>query len=266
MKKKKYLYLILVASMLCLSGCEKAFSESDIGKNLGEQIHSMLEDNIAIDSINNTSIDNEGDYSVAASNYAGLLENIPEYCGEPYVVVNENLPYYNVDDFSAESFEYYSELDDLGRCGVTYAVIGKDIMPTEERGEIGHVKPTGWHTVKYDIVEGNYLYNRCHLIGYQLTGENANVCNLITGTRAFNVEGMLPFENEVADYVRNTGNHVIYRVTPVFEAENLLADGVLMEAYSIEDDGYGVCFNVFVYNVQSGIEINYKTGESWFAQ
>ena len=188
---------------------------------------------------------------------------IPEYEGEPFVLINQNIPFFEKDDYTTESFENYSELDELGRCGVAYANISKEIMPTEERGQIGEVRPSGWHTVKYpDLIEDRYLYNRCHLIGYQLSGENANEKNLITGTRYMNVEGMLPFENEVADYVRRSDNHVLYRVTPVFEGNNLVATGVLMEAYSVEDRGEGVCFCVFVYNVQPGIEIDYRTGES----
>ena len=163
---------------------------------------------------------------------------------------------------SLNSYEKYSDLDKLGRCGVAVANIGKDIMPTEERGSIGSVKPTGWHTVKYDGIDGNYLYNRAHLIGYQLTGENANTKNLITGTRYMNVSGMLPFENMVADYIKETNNHVLYRVTPIFENNNLLASGVLIEAKSVEDNGKGILFNVYCYNVQPNIEINYANGES----
>ena len=185
------------------------------------------------------------------------------YNESPFVKVNGNVPYFGEEEYTTESFEIYSELDSLGRCGVAYANIGKDLMPVEERGEIGMVKPAGWHTVKYpEVIEDLFLYNRCHLIGYQLSGENANVQNLITGTRYLNVEGMLPFENKVASYVRETGNHVLYRVTPIFEKDNLLAEGVLMEAYSVEDEGKGVAFCVFVYNVQPGIEIDYATGES----
>lgn len=187
---------------------------------------------------------------------------IPAYSGEPYVEVNNNEPFFKDNDYIDESFEIYAKLDNLGRCGVTYACIGTDIMPTEERGEIGQVKPSGWHTVKYDVVNGKYLYNRCHLIGFQLAGENANERNLITGTRYLNIEGMLPFENTVANYVEGTDNHVLYRVTPVFTGNNLVADGVLMEAYSVEDNGEGIKFNVFAYNVQPGIEIDYSTGES----
>lgn len=186
-----------------------------------------------------------------------------EYDGEPFIEVNGNAAFFDSADYITECFETYSDLDSLGRCGVAYANISKELMPTEERGEIGAVRPSGWHTVKYpDVIEDLFLYNRCHLIGYQLSGENANEKNLITGTRYLNVEGMLPFENEVADYVRRTGNHVLYRVTPVFEGDNLVAEGVLMEAYSVEDEGEGVEFCVFIYNVQPGIEIDYKTGES----
>lgn len=187
------------------------------------------------------------------------------YNGQPYTVLNNNIPTFTQNELKALSYETYSKLDDLGRCGVAEASVGKDIMPTEDRGSIGQVKPSGWHTVKYDIVDGKYLYNRCHLIGFQLTGENANEQNLITGTRYFNVEGMLPFENMVADYVKETENHVMYRVTPVYDGENLVANGVKMEAYSVEDNGEGICFNVFVHNVQPGVEIDYKTGESSLA-
>lgn len=187
-----------------------------------------------------------------------------DYDGKAFIEVNGNVPFFSVEEYTTESFETYSELDALGRCGVAYANISKDLMPTEERGEIGMIKPSGWHTVKYpEVIEDLFLYNRCHLIGYQLSGENANEKNLITGTRYLNVEGMLPFENEVAAYVRKTGNHVLYRVTPVFEGDNLVAEGVLMEASSVEDAGEGVEFCVFVYNVQPGIEIDYSTGESW---
>lgn len=190
------------------------------------------------------------------------LSDIPEYSGEPYVVINENQPNFAEKDMTSESFETYSELDTLGRCQVAYANVGQDLMPTEKRGNISQVKPTGWHTVKYDIVEGKHLYNRCHLIGYQLTAENANEKNLVTGTRYMNVDGMLPFENLVADYVKETNSHVLYRVTPIFEGNDLVVKGVQMEGYSVEDKGESVCFNVFVYNVQPGISIDYATGES----
>lgn len=206
----------------------------------------------------------KSNYGTVAREEALLLAS--EYNGSPFVEVNGNVPYFESSDVKTESFEIYSELDFLGRCGGAYANIGKDLMPTEERGEIGMIKPSGWHTVKYpEVIEDLFLYNRCHLIGYQLSGENANERNLITGTRYLNVEGMLPFENEVANYVRETENHVLYRVTPVFEGNNLVAEGVLMEAYSVEDEGVGVEFCVFVYNVQPGVEIDYATGESRIA-
>ena len=185
---------------------------------------------------------------------------------EAYAVVNQNVPGFTEEEVTCESFEQYSELDALGRCGTALACVGTDLMPTEERGSIGQVKPSGWHTVKYDCVDGKYLYNRCHLIGYQLSGENANEKNLITGTRYLNVEGMLPFENEVADYVKDTGNHVMYRVTPDFEGDNLVASGVQMEAWSVEDEGEGVSFCVYVYNIQPGVEIDYATGDSRLAE
>ncbi len=179
-----------------------------------------------------------------------------------YTVLNNNVPQFEKNEITTVAFEEYSELDELKRCGVAFVCIGEEIMPTEERGAIGQIKPSGWQMAKYDIVDGKYLYNRCHLIGYQLSGENANEKNLITGTRYMNVDGMLPFENMVADYVKETKNHVMYRVTPVFEGDNLLAKGVQMEALSVEDDGEGVSFNVFVNNIQPGVEINYLDGTS----
>lgn len=188
------------------------------------------------------------------------LESIPEYSGEPYVTIHDNVPFFSEEEFTTDAFETYSELDDLGRCGTAYANICEEIMPTEKRGKIGMIKPSGWHTVKYTGIDGNYLYNRCHLIGYQLSAENANEKNLITGTRYLNVTGMLPFENMVADYVNETGNHVLYRVTPIYNQENLVADGVLMEAQSVENDDLAFC--VYCYNVQPGIEIDYHTGDS----
>lgn len=191
------------------------------------------------------------------------LDAIPAYDGKAYVAVNNNEPFFTDNDMTTTAFENYSDLDSLGRCGVAYANICKEIMPTEKRGKIGMIKPSGWHTVKYDVIKDRYLYNRCHLIGYQLAGENANPKNLITGTRYLNVEGMLPFENLVADYVNNTGNHVLYRVTPMFSGSNLVANGVLIEAKSVEDNGGGILFNVYCYNVQPGVGINYENGDSW---
>lgn len=199
--------------------------------------------------------------STAATSFS--LSDVEPYSGSAYVAVNGNIPYFTSSELTTTSFELYSALDSLSRCGTAYACIGQDLMPTEERGSIGSVKPSGWHTVRYNgVVDGNYLYNRCHLIGFQLSGENANERNLITGTRYLNIDGMLPFENMVADYVQETNSHVLYRVTPVFEGDNLLAAGVLMEGYSVEDDGDGICFCIFAYNVQPGVTINYATGDS----
>ncbi|MFR7590676.1 MAG: DNA/RNA non-specific endonuclease [Longibaculum sp.] len=191
------------------------------------------------------------------------IDDIPKYSGKAYIEINDNVPYFNEDDLTKKSFEKYSELDSLGRCGKAYANVSKKTMSTEKRGSIGQVKPSGWQTKKYDFVDGKYLYNRCHLIGYQLTGENANNKNLITGTRYMNTQGMLPFENKVANYVKETNHHVLYRVTPIYEGDNLVASGVLMEAMSVEDQGLDIEFNVFVYNVQPGVTINYKNGESY---
>lgn len=192
------------------------------------------------------------------------LSSIPEYSGSPYVEINGNEPFFSEDEYTTSSFEYYADLDELGRCGTAYACVGTDIMLTEERGQIGKIKPSGWRTVKYDCVDGKYLYNRCHLIGYQLTGENANEKNLITGTRYLNVEGMLPFENRVADYVKETDNHALYRVTPIFKNKELVARGVLIEAKSVEDKGNALTFCVYCYNVQPQISIDYQTGDSQY--
>ena len=193
---------------------------------------------------------------------AESLEEIPPWSGEAYVAVNGNIPFFVEEEYTTESYEFYSELDELGRCGMTMACIGTDIMPTEERGNIGSVKPSGWQSVKYDCVDGKYLYNRCHLIGFQLCGENANKRNLITGTRYLNIEGMLPFEDMVADYVKETENHVLYRVTPIFNGDDLVAEGVLLEGWSVEDNGEDICFCVYAYNAQPGIIIDYATGDS----
>lgn len=200
----------------------------------------------------------------APSEAAGEIDiaDIPEYSGSPYVEVSGNVPSFT-DAALTSPAETYAPLDPLGRCGSAMAIVSRETMPTEERGSIGMVKPSGWHTVRYDdLISDRYLYNRCHLIGYQLTAENANEQNLITGTRYLNVEGMLPFENEVADYVEATGNRVLYRVTPVFVGDELVARGVQMEAKSVEDGGAGVSFNVFCHNVQPGIQIDYQTGQS----
>ncbi len=221
---------------------------SSVGKPSTEKNHSTTNKQ-------NEKPANSGDYKVK-------LSNIPSFSGKPYVVINNNIPGLSSADRTSKYFENYSPLDYLGRCTTVTACLGKETMPTEERGPIGSVKPTGWHTVKYDFVDGRYLYNRCHLIGFQLSGENANTRNLITGTRYMNVQGMLPFENMVADYIKETNNHVLYRVTPVFKGEELLARGVQIEAYSVEDGGDGISFNVYCYNNQPGVSIDYETGKS----
>ena len=192
-------------------------------------------------------------------------EDLPAYAGAPYGEVNSNIPYFKEDERTAESFESYSELDYLGRCGPAYASVGRDLMPTEDRESIGQIRPSGWQTVKYENVEGKYLYNRCHLIAHSLAGEDANERNLIAGTRYLNVRGMLDFEEGVHDYILDTGNHVLYRVTPIFEGSNLLASGVRMEGWSVEDEGEGICFDVYCYNVQPGVVIDYATGDNHLA-
>lgn len=222
-----------------------------IGNSYKEEITTFLRE---LNIIGETSAYEEKTYN---------LDDIPEYDGvSEYVIINNNVPFFKEEEINTNTFEEYSELDSLGRCGVAYANISSELMPTEERESIGSVKPSGWHTVKYDIVDGKYLYNRCHLIGYQLTGENANEKNLITCTRQMNVGTMLDFENLVADYIKETGNHVLYRATPIYEEDNLVASGVILEGLSVEDNGKGIKFNVYLYNVQDGVEIDYSTGES----
>lgn len=242
---KKYILLLWV---LVFAGCAAAEPAEELSSNKTEV----------------TSPAKEGDARPAEEEIVSIA-NIPAYSGQVYAVLNENKPVFQ--SMTTQSYEFYSELDELGRCGMTEACIGRDIMPTEPRGEIGHIKPTGWQTAKYDksVIKDMYLYNRCHLIGFQLTGENDNVRNLITGTRYMNMDGMAPFENKTADYIKDTGNHVMYRVTPLFSGDNLVADGVQMEAMSVEDQGAGICFNVFIYNVQPGITIDYATGNNALA-
>ena len=249
--KKLFALLLSFLMLFSLTACER----EDVDLALDIAI-SVLEE---LEKYENTQSDALPEY---IGEGAESVEEIPEFTDVAYVAVNGNEPFFLPEEITDESYEYYSELDGLGRCGVTMACIGVDIMPTEDRGEIGSVKPTGWQSVKYDCVEGKYLYNRCHLIGFQLAGENANKRNLITGTRYLNIEGMLPFENLVADYVKETGNHVMYRVTPLFDGDDLVAHGVLMEGWSVEDEGEGVCFCVYAYNAQPGIIIDYQTGES----
>lgn len=284
MKRKIYSVLYVAIFALLMSGCSMSEnsdgSRSEVNGHITADESTTVSEQKAYESAATTDGDVESgilsETSGDAENAVDLdknieektastvvLADIPAYSGSAYCEINGNVPGFGEDELVTEAFENYSELDSLGRCGVAYANICKELMPTEERSEIGMVKPSGWHTVKYsDRIEGNYLYNRCHLIAYQLAGENANERNLITGTRYLNVIGMLPFENEVADYVESTGNHVLYRVTPIFDGDDLVASGVWMEAESVEDKGAGVCFNVYVYNVQPGVIIDYATGDS----
>lgn len=264
MKRKmlnKLLIAFLLSASLFVTGCgEKTTDEvSDTNTESTEEANSVIPEEAEKET--QEDIADVGNTEGIAD--AEDVDSVPEYEGDAYVTLNQNEPEFEQEDMTTEAFEEYSELDDLGRCGEAYANICQEIMPTEERGAIGMVKPSGWHTVKYnDLIDGNYLYNRCHLIGYQLAGENANEENLITGTRYLNVEGMLPFENMVADFVEETGYHVLYRVTPVYEGDDLVAVGVQIEALSVEDEGEGICFNVYCYNVQPGITIDYSDGES----
>lgn len=240
--KLRRLVCLAICAILLFNGCTSTNQIKDSIENLAEGTSSSTTMEAVYITVN------------------GKAVMIPAYKGQQVIEINDNEPFFKEADLTTEPFEEYSELDKLNRAGVAYANICKELMPTESRGEIGQIKPSGWHTVKYDCIDGNYLYNRCHLIGFQLAGENANELNLVTGTRSFNVDGMLPYENMVDDYVEETGNHVLYRVTPAYVGSNLLCNGVLMEAKSVEDDG--LQFNVFVYNVQSGVVIDYATGES----
>jgi DNA-entry nuclease len=291
MKKLNSILVIVLLSAL-LQGCAGTGSQTTVENGYAEQISDAegtasdssgsvsddttdtasdvesadtTDDAISAD-VTRDDLDNDSDLALEQNSAESVtLDTIPAYSGDAYIILNGNQPVFSDDDkANTDAFEFYSDLDSLGRCGQAYANICPELEPTEERGAIGSVKPSGWHTVKYnDLIDGNYLYNRCHLIGYQLAGENANEKNLITGTRYLNVTGMLPFEDEVDDYVDMTGNHVLYRVTPVFEGDNLVASGVQMEGWSVEDGGSGICFNVFCYNVQPGVGIDYASGDSW---
>ncbi len=285
LKKKKTLIIIIVAVLVLIGAIASPSSEDSeettkpTYESFEEATADISEENTTeksfLSGILNNKEDNTEKKTEVINNTTNKVNkpisnvdkispsSLPVYKNTPYVTVNNNEPNFTSSQKSGKkSFETYTELDYLSRCGVAFSCIGKDIMPTGERGEIGQVKPTGWKTAKYDFVDGKYLYNRCHLIGWQLTGENANNRNLITGTRYMNVQGMLPFENMVDDYIEETGNHVLYRVTPLFKGNELVARGVQIEAYSVEDDGDGICFNVYCFNVQPGVKIDYKTGES----
>ena len=260
---RKFLICLLTATYL-LSGCSNhSITGPGMPTDKTSQFHEAIErvaESLA------TAESSQSQERISTFTTWNGQETVPVYSGEPYTELNGNIPYFTDREKTEDVFEHYSDLDTLGRCGAAYANICKELMPTEKRGEIGMIKPTGWHTVRYDdIISDKYLYNRCHLIGFQLAGENANEKNLVTGTRYMNVDGMLPFENMIADYVKETDNHVLYRVTPIFVGDDLVCRGVEMEAYSVEDNGEGTSFHVFVYNIQPGIEIDYATGGSWVA-
>ena len=260
---RKFLICLLTATYL-LSGCSNhSITGPGMPTDKTSQFHEAIErvaESLA------TAESSQSQERISTFTTWNGQETVPVYSGEPYAELNGNIPYFTDREKTEDVFEHYSDLDTLGRCGAAYANICKELMPMEKRGEIGMIKPTGWHTVRYDdIISDKYLYNRCHLIGFQLAGENANEKNLATGTRYMNVDGMLPFENMIADYVKETDNHVLYRVTPIFVGDDLVCRGVEMEAYSVEDNGEGTSFHVFVYNIQPGIEIDYATGDSWVA-
>ena len=274
LQKLKNSLFMLMSVILCLGSfisCSSGITSSSI--NSGQTVENSISNEIILAQPNKDSDISSNSSDSITNNNSDVSTNIninnnmtnstiPAYSGNDYLILNNNIPDFSTSDLTTNSFEEYSPLDSLGRCGVAFANIGTDIMPTESRESISSVKPSGWHSVKYDIVEGKYLYNRSHLIGFQLTAENANDRNLITGTRYFNATLMLPYENMVADYIKETNNHVLYRVTPIYEGNNLVATGVQMEAKSVEDNGEGIEFIVFVYNVQPGITIDYATGSS----
>ena len=268
--RKKIISIKVLCALLCvlctlssLLGCSNAGSETSRDSTGSAALTEHGEGSHTKDDV--TRIPSDTTHTQSTSNDKIISQTptgieIPEYSGMAYIPLLNNEPLFTSDDWVTRSYETYGELDSLGRCTQVHACIGRDLMPTGDRGSIGTVKPSGWQTAKYDFVDGKYLYNRCHLIGWQLTGENANTRNLITGTRYLNIEGMLPFENMVADYIKETNNHVLYRVTPIFNGNDLVARGVMMEGWSVEDNGEGICFFVFAYNVQPGVRINYADG------
>ena len=278
MRSTAWLLALLLSLSIAFVGCDVGFeapktddhSESEVTDRITDKItDKSTEKETDKDTERDTEEQSTDDDAADVGEQRGAEKalGVPKFSGTPYVALNGNQPVFSSDEITTSSYEFYSDLDNLGRCGYTEACIGKDIMPTTGRESISSVKPSGWVNNKYDtdLVDGGYIYNRCHLIGFQLTGENANKKNLITGTRYMNVDGMLPFENMVADYVKETGNHVMYRVTPIYDGNDLVACGVQIEAYSVEDEGEGISFNVYVYNVQPGIVINYATGENWLS-
>ena len=273
MNKLKYLIFGIIVS-LSLTGC--TVQDIKDGYNIATQIASILredeqtessEELILIETQQTVGSNNtEGEHIYASSPNLDKIE-IPEWAGSPFVEINNNIPFFTFEEKKVDdAFEYYADLDELLRCQLAYANVCLETMPEFERGSINEITPSGWDNKKYSIVDGGWIYNRCHLIGWQLTAEDDNECNLITGTRYLNIQGMLPFENKVAKYITDNDDmdyHVLYRVTPLFNDNDLVASGVLMEGYSIEDKGKGIQFCVYCYNVQPGITIDYKTGNNW---
>ena len=261
--------LLALLLVLCF-----AFTGCELENNFDEDFENLIEDSTEKTTKPTTESEeatddgtDSGDVEEGEEDPICKLLGIPAFSNKPFVALNGNKPTFTDAEITTKAYEFFSELDNLGRCGYVMSCVGQELMPTEDRGEIGHIRPTGWVQNKYDssLVSGGNLYNRCHLIGFQLTGENDNNRNLITGTRYMNWDGMVEFENMIADYVKETGNHVMYRVTPMFYENELVARGVKMEAYSVEDRGEGICFNVYAYNVQPGITIDYKTGNNWLS-
>ncbi len=251
---KKFISFVIVLAMMMIGGISSLSDNKDLSVLINHGLNEILE----VTGLKNY-IDEYSDIFTKVEYVS--LDDIPEYSSKPYVYINNNIPFFSEKELKISHLETYSQLDILGRCGKAYACLSYDMMPTSERESIYDVKPSGWHSISYDFIDGGSLYNRCHLIGFQLAGENANERNLITGTRYMNVEGMLPFENKIASYIKKTKHHVLYRVTPIFEGANLLASGALLEAQSLEDNKMSFC--VYIYNVQPGVEINYLTGYSY---
>ena len=260
MLQKAFLIILVLSLVFSLCACNIDEIIDGVGDVIGDELDNVINDALG-DGTGGSNTEAPGSGSVSAFD----ISIVPAYTEYPYYVINNNVPFFTEDEIVSEAYEYYGDLDSLGRCTLTVACISRELMPTEERKGLD-TKPTGWINKQYDIVSGGYLYNRCHLIGFQLTGENANEKNLITGTRYMNWDGMVEFENMTADHIKETGNHVMYRATPIFDGENLLASGVLLEAYSVEDNGEGICFNVFIYNVQPGVILDYATGQSELAE
>lgn len=246
--------------ILTLVGCSADLTASSA-------ISSYANSQIQIEESTTSAVQQEGQQQPNPAKLPITLADIPEFSGQPYVAINNNVPYFEENEQTTNAFQHYFELDVLGRVTMAYGSLGQEILPEEERGDISSIHPTGWKQNRYDCIkDGQALYNRCHLIAFSLSGQNANPKNLMTGTRYMNIKGMQPFESKTLDFIRKTNKHVMYQVTPMFDGDNLVANGVLMQAKSVEDNGQGLSFNVFCYNVQPGICIDYKTGENWLEE